>query len=611
MFKQLRVVILLQLAAIAFVWFNVAATSEQVTFFGFDMRFLLLSDLGHLKQFYPSLYWLIYLLARTVRIGLPVLAGLYVVFNQRGKAYVLTWLSSRWGGSLNALKQLLFPLLATLVVSLIAYWFVVPSSEQPVWFQRQLARGFLLVNIANLLLLVAFNFSNIRSVFKEFLFKPALPYALAITRILFFSYMIVVYFSFYFNHGADIGKLEKVSLPGIGWLIEILPINSHIYTVMAIAGAFFALMVAIGYRTRLFLILHALTIFYVVATPNFFGKLWHQQLPIWIAWIMACSPCADVLSLDAKLRRADWRQCSTGYSFHLHIIWLHFGLIYFFAGFYKLWESGFDWALSNSIVQLVTIEWFEHYDRIPSIRIDQFPLLLKIGGVLTILFELSYGFMLLGRRSKWGSVFGGLAMHNMIGYFMYISFFDMLQVFYMVYVPWNWFLQKLRILKDFELPKQPTPRWTKPAILIPVFILIANFASGVFKVDSYPFSIYPVYTDIVADSVAYLEYRILDHGKQAIDFRKEGKAYNFRWESYSRIEYAMIREYRTTGALDTVGVRTMWKRWQLAVPTLAAVDSVDIYIAERSLDPDHGEVHMENRPILRIQRTEGEKVTDR
>ncbi|MBL4587154.1 MAG: hypothetical protein JKX84_08890, partial [Flavobacteriales bacterium] len=291
----------------------------------------------------------------------------------------------------------------------------------------------------------------------------------------------------------------------------------------------------------------------------------------------------------------------SNYGFHLKIIWLHFGLIYFFAGYYKLWICGFDWALSGSMVNQVTIEWFENYDKIPNIRIDQFPTFLKVSGFMVILFEMTYAFLLFDRRTKWISIFGGLAMHNFIGKFMYISFAAMLQVFYVVFIPWNKILQKLKLIK-LKLPDAPElPRLSSVAIVGPLFILFMNLIYGVFNISSYPFSIYPVYAELVPDNVKYFDYRILDKKNKELDFREEGKKHGFRWENYSRSEYHIIRMWEADLGLDSVGVRTMWKRWQLEVPTLANIDSVDVYVVERSLSPEKADERLSEKYLMSIK----------
>lgn len=571
--------------------------------FGYDLPYLFIAEWNQLKQFYPDFYWVIFSMARFIRFGVPLLLVAIPLLTEQHRTSVLRLVKRTWKSPTKGLTKLLaVPILVDMLFTACCYFLLKNEVHDPLRFQLHLARSFLLISVGHLLLLAGFNWNRVKKGALQFLFPNVAPHALAVFRILFFGYLTIIFIWGFGNDAHLIGTLEKQSLPGIGWLIEITPVNPTLYTIACIMGGLFSLLSAIGYRTRLFMILNTVCVFYVVATPNFFGKLWHHQIIIWITWILAVSPCADVWSLDAKLGRAKANDANSGYGFHLRMIWLHLGLIYFFAGFHKLWVAGFDWALADTVVNLITIEWFEHYDKIAWPRVDRFPTLIKVGALFTIMFELSYLFLLLKKRWRWLAIGGGLLMHNLLGHFMYITFFATLQVFYMVYVPWNWILEKLNILKEVEMPQVPRPRWLSAALSIPVLIFCMNLLYGVFRINSYPFSVYPTYTDVVPDTMTYFDYRVLDKGKEQLDFRVEGKRHHFRWENYSRLEYAIINEFQREGVLDTAAVRTMWRRWQLEVPPLAEVDSVDVFVKYRFLSPDSSRIPLEPLYLMTIKK---------
>mgnify|MGYP007000212053 len=94
---------------------------------------------------------------------------------------------------------------------------------------------------------------------------------------------------------------------------------------------------------------------------------------------------------------------------------------------------GLEWAIGDNFIALFQIEWFEHYDRLPWLRIDRLPWLLHAGGVFTILLELSYPFWLIQDRFRFISISGGLFLHAFAGMFLYIGFFWGLVVYYIVY----------------------------------------------------------------------------------------------------------------------------------------------------------------------------------
>lgn len=564
---------------------------------GYDVGYLLRTGPSELRTFFPNYYWLIYGVGRFLKFGIPLIVILMPVRWAYAKRLQLSKVVS------TAFYGLSIPsvFFTTLAISLLSYLVFRQFSPQPYAFQLSLSRSFLTINIVCAAMACILHRDRVFGRIKNFLFECSAPHSLAITRIIFFSYLIFLYVVAYLLGAApSIGELDKTSLPGIGWLIDILPVNESLYSWICYFGAFFSFMVVLGYRTRLFLILNAIAVFYVVATPNFFGKLWHEQLVIWIAWIMACSPCADVLSLDSRKDPLPTVASKPHYGFHLKVIWLHFGLIYFFAGFYKLWLCGFDWALSGSMINQVQIEWFEHFDRIPGIRIDRFPTFLKIGGLGVILFEMTYIFLLFGRRSRWLAVFGGLAMHNFLGYIMYISFLSKLQVFYIVFIPWNKLLARWGKIKGGISTHYQIPDLRSMAYIVPLFILSMNVLCGIFNISSYPFSIYPVYAEIVPDNVKYFEYRPLDVGSSEMDVREEGKKHGFEWENYSRTEYHIIRMWEADLERDSAGVRTLWKRWQLQVPTLATIDSVDVYVVERPLVPERKNERLSEKYLMTI-----------
>ena len=240
--------------------------------------------------------------------------------------------------------------------------------------------------------------------------------------------------------------------------------------------------------------------------PNVFGKIWHIQIMIWISWIMALSPCSDVLSIDALLKLVTRDR---PYNFYLKMIWLHFGLIYFFAGFYKLWISGFDWALTDSMVNQLRLEWFEHYDKVPSIRIDKDPAFLMFSGLLVIVFELVFWLMIVSGKLRLVAVMAGLIMHRAIEKFLYISFFSTLEVFYVVFIPWNKLFQKIGLVEKRKYNLVFPFEW-KLKYIVPILVLVCNFCFGVLNINSFPFSVYPVYASIVPDTVQYFRFVPVD-----------------------------------------------------------------------------------------------------
>jgi len=510
-----------------------------------------------------------------------ILGVLWILFQNR--RLVSQWLHfNKRQGYLSFISLEARILLSALVYYLALYAIARPFMDNPVYSNVQLlvARGFLFQLVFQVIIVLYSHWSRVSQYVTKFFLSPQLPYNIAVLRILFFSYLSFLYFSKWHSAITIISLENRVALPGIGWLIEILPISPALYVWAIKIGLFACVMVVIGFRTRLFLIINAIVCFYIFATPNFFGKLWHEQLIIWITWFLALSKCNDVFSVDAVLNKTPVIK-SPQYTFPVRLVWLQLGVIYFWAGFYKLWDSGFDWALSQSMVNQVQLEWLQHYDQAPGLRIDKWPLLLHIGGIAAILFELGYILLVLRPKLRWLAATAGLAMHNIIGYFMYISFSMMLQAFYVFYINFNPLFQ--RRAKAVVAPIVNT--YSRFAFGLGLAIVGINFCFGMFSIDSYPFSGYPKYSALIPDSISVIRWDVYTNDGKVLNAHQVGKENGFRWEDFGWLENNLIRDFE---AGINVNQRTedYWKMWTNRNPELMVYDSVVATIVKRSVAPD-------------------------
>lgn len=584
MLKRLVIIVAIQAFVMISVWFWQTDWLRELNYRGVNLFFLLTASKTELAPFYPKYGFAIQVAIKLIGATVGLGGCFSVLKNASFRNQVVRLCSDIWRTERVAIHGIGWLFLCTLILSLSLYyvlrWYEIDSFEN----QLHLTRIFLSVNVFNILMSIVVNFDQVKSSVLKFLCKPELPYALSLTRILFFLSLIFTY-SFQVQ-SEGLGQLERVSLPLIGWLVQNIPISPDIHYTLRVLGILCAVMIVIGYRTRFFLLLNMFLVFYIISIPHFFGKLAHEQLIIWMSWILAVSPCYEVFSVDAKLSRKPLMiRKSSDYGFHLKVIWLHFGLIYFYAGYYKLWKCGFDWALTGSMINQIQIEWFEHFDKVPSFRLDKFPALAMFGGLSVIVFELAFPFLLFSRIGRWSAVVGGLALHNFLGKLMYIAF-KQLQTAYLVFIPWNWVAIKLRPSLAHVKTTSTELRLTQTRVLFPIFVLSMNLIFGAFNLNSYPFSIYPTYSDIVPDNVSYFEYHVLDNGLSNLNVWNEGEKADFFWERYTRIEYHIISEWEQTGKLDTAGVIQQWNRWKLDVPSLQEVDSVEVFVKTTPIDPE-------------------------
>ncbi|MFY9619537.1 MAG: DCC1-like thiol-disulfide oxidoreductase family protein [Pyrinomonadaceae bacterium] len=279
---------------------------------------------------------------------------------------------------------------------------------------------------------------------RDFFTATTAPVNLALFRIVFF---VVVLFSFSVNNVAWFGSLPaELRFPptGLRAIIAGIPINESFARSISVALVIVCLACIFGLFTRGAIIICLALSLYVLGVPQFFGKINHYHHLIWFMAVLAASPCSDVLSLDAvwkSWKRADRGntappEASQAYALPLRFIWLLMGVIYFSAGFWKVWTAGVGWAWSDNPRNMMYNKWMELSGWTPIFRIDHYPLLYKLSATATILFELSFIFLIFFASVRYLAPIGGLLFHNMTNVFMRISFWN-LQACYVAFVDWN------------------------------------------------------------------------------------------------------------------------------------------------------------------------------
>jgi predicted DCC family thiol-disulfide oxidoreductase YuxK len=269
------------------------------------------------------------------------------------------------------------------------------------------------------------------------------PINLAVLRIVFFAVLFqfvdvehVVWFS-------QIPPELRFPPVGVGWLLPYVPVNPTAVAFTAVMLRACCLSALVGLFSRTSAGLAALLSLYVLGVPELYGKVNHYHYLVAFAALLAASPCGDALSCDAV--RAAWRRADGGqtappapsmaYAVPLRFVWLLVGLIYVFPGFWKLWSSGFDWAFSDNLSLQMHAKWLEYGDWTPFFRLDQHPLLSQAAAFLTIVFEISFVFLIFFPRVRLLAPLGGLLFHTLTYVFMVI-FFNVTAV-YVAFVDWS------------------------------------------------------------------------------------------------------------------------------------------------------------------------------
>lgn len=466
---------------------------------------------------------------------------------------------------------------------------VVLDESDPFQTQLMLSRGFALSLLALILVSIVVQWKAFTKLLTRFFLVADSPHNLALLRILFFGFMAITCW-LYPNFQKAYFELEPQALPFMQWYIELVNLSADQYVVTCRLAAVVNFFIAIGLFTTPMLVVNSVFIFVVIATPNFYGKLFHQHLWIWIPWILTFSRCADVFSVDALIKKNQGAPStiapSIEYGLPLRLIWITFGVVYFFPGFQKLWEGGFDWALTDSMLNQIYVEWQQHYGWRSAIPVERFPWLVKTGGLVVILFEIAYIFLLLTKSTRWVAIVGGLIFHVITGLTLRIWFPPVLWM-YVFYVNWAGL---------FGLSNRATVApWSQAVrnrmmIGVTATLFFFNSLFGFAAIYSYPFTSFPGYSQIYSGEleVLVIEMRTGNGQWQNIDLVLE-KA-NYRREDNTPYEQGIIDKYQSAEPVNKE-IRQYWKLLCSNVSELSLADQYRFKVQLVPLHPDRkGEV---------------------
>lgn len=218
--------------------------------------------------------------------------------------------------------------------------------------------------------------------------------------------------------------------PGWQELGPSLPMDAESITLAGIAMKVCATLAMFGVLSRATMGLTCALALYVLAIPQFFGKINHYHFLYWCALVLAFSRCGDALSVDAlwktfragKTRLVTDPRPSVRYGRPMRLLWLVIGLVYFFPGFWKLWDAGDLWLWGDNLVRLLRAKWIDLVTFRPALRVDLYPWLWRPMSVATVLFETLFVFSLVFPRAKWALIATGYSFHTATDLLMKISF---------------------------------------------------------------------------------------------------------------------------------------------------------------------------------------------
>lgn len=244
-------------------------------------------------------------------------------------------------------------------------------------------------------------------------------------------------------------ELEKIPT-GAGWIHAFGPSDPDVVSTLVLIFRIACVTTALGLFSRTSALVCTVLGLHLLGLPQFFGKVNHYHHLLWFVAILSVCRSGDVLALDAW-RRA-WRRADRGvvappgpsraYGLPLRISWLMFGVLYFFPGFWKLWQSGIDWAISDNMRNQLYWKWHDLGGWTPFIRIDGIPGFTELGGLGTFVFEMGFILALFHPTIRRFAIAAGLGFHIGVKLFMNIFFWTVLAV-YVVFVDWDRWLRRL------------------------------------------------------------------------------------------------------------------------------------------------------------------------
>lgn len=374
---------------------------------------------------------------------------------------------------------------------------------------------------------------------------------LAMWRILFFSLFVSGYFVFGKEHvKIDLLSMThmpdsaRVALPLWGQLTHVIPVSeslSRIFIYIMIFSSFFAL---IGFRTRLALIVFSLSTLYVIGVTQLFGKINHNHYLVWFPAVLAFSGCGDFLSVDCWIRNRSMSSCFRSrsekkYGRALAGTWLLIGIMYFFPGFQKIWQSGLDWVFSNNFSNIIHHKALELPGWEPAMHPQDFPLFTILLAGCAIVFELGFIFVIPDPKWRWLGICAGLLFH--IGTFLMLNiFFQFLFVSYASFINWE---KLFRIQPaETETVAQSELKWLNGVV---AFLVVGNLFCGTFNIHSWPLSCYPTFGSMPGNSTTVFEFVEIakDGSSTVIPLEKFHRS--FPVERFRALELRAINLYRS------------------------------------------------------------------
>ena len=304
-----------------------------------------------------------------------------------------------------------------------------------------------------------------------------------------------------------------------------LPLSACI--TLGLVWIFRALLIGalLGYRTQFCLGGLCFVGVPLLASAQLLGPTVHNMHLLWFLLLLAVSPAGKTWSLDHYMRsRAAEAPHSYRAKRHSHLAStgaqallfarLLLGCVYFFPGVWKLGANGWSWASPERLIPLFHGKWYQ-FNFLPSLRVDQHPLLLQLGGISIMLLELAFPLLVLSRTGRWIAFVSGLTFHVLSAQFLGIRFMP-LWLCYGILIDWprvRLWLQdrpttnmervsrRLVLAECWRSLRAAMMRPTVVLVLGVVLLLGVVIQGARGKMQSWPFACYPTFHHPIANAL--------------------------------------------------------------------------------------------------------------
>ncbi len=324
----------------------------------------------------------------------------------------------------------------------------------------------------------------------------------------------------------------RVVPEGLHLLVRVAPISALVAHVAQAVCIFSALAALVGLRARVALAALTVSGFYLLSLSQLSGWVWHDMHLLWMAALLAASPCDETLAFDAAARPAPADAARFGIALQTARALL--ACIYFFPGFHKLATSGLAWALSDNLRNQLYWKWAEHGIASPH-RFDHVPGLLGAGGLFVLAFEITFPLVLLVPHARLAYAVGGIAFHLFAWAAMRIPFAS-LWMLYVVLIPGAWAHRiDARVRRSVRMSNDGAPairrdetRVERVTVWIGGLLVLAALVQGARgQMRAYPFACYPTFQWRVGTEMPDLVIEIerADGSRVIVPHARDGRGY--------------------------------------------------------------------------------------